>query len=46
MSEKCQQETSFDYLVGAHEEGRRDREAKRFGGLHIDGGVETRRAFK
>jgi len=36
-----QQRTSFDHLVSSHEEGRRDRDAKRFGGFHVDGEVEV-----
>jgi hypothetical protein len=36
---------SFDYLFGTHEERWWDREAKRFGGPHMDGEVETRRAL-
>jgi hypothetical protein len=32
----------FDHLVGAHEERRRDRQAKRFGSPHVDSEVETR----
>ena len=42
----CQQKTSFDYLIGAHEERRRDREAKRFGGSHVDSKVEMCGALK
>jgi hypothetical protein len=35
-------EQLFDHLVGAHEERRRDRQAKRFGSPHVDSEVETR----
>jgi hypothetical protein len=35
-------ERLFDHLVGAHEERRRDRQAKRFGSPHVDSEVETR----
>jgi len=33
---------SFDDLVGAHEERRRDREAESFGRFHVDREVEMR----
>ena len=49
MSVSCQTRTSrrlFDQLIGAHEERRRDREAKRFGGPHVDDEVEARGALK
>jgi hypothetical protein len=36
----------FDHLGGAHEERRRDREAKRFGGSHVDDEVEARGTLK
>ena len=36
----------FDHLGGTHEERRRDREAKRFGGSHVDDEVEARGALK
>jgi hypothetical protein len=38
--------TSINDLVGAHEERRRDREAKRSGGPHVDDEVEARGALK
>ena len=41
-----QQKTSFDDLVGSHEERRRDRKAKRFGGSHVDDEVEARGTLK
>ena len=36
----CQQQTSVNNF-GAHEERRRDRDAKRFGRLHVDDEVEA-----
>jgi hypothetical protein len=38
--QKCQQKTSVNNF-GAHEDRRRDRDAKRFGGLQVDGEVEA-----
>jgi hypothetical protein len=38
--------TSINDLVGSHEERWRDREAKRFGGLHVDDEVEVRGALE
>jgi hypothetical protein len=40
MSQTCQQKTSVNNF-GAHEDRRRDRDAKRFGGLQVDGEVEA-----
>jgi hypothetical protein len=39
-SVSCQQKTSVNNF-GAHEERRRDRDAKRFGRLHVDDEVEA-----
>jgi hypothetical protein len=36
----------FDHLVGGDVERRRDREAKHFGGPHVDGEVEVRGALE
>jgi hypothetical protein len=38
--------TSINDLASTHEERRRDREAKRFGGPHVDDEVEARGALK
>jgi hypothetical protein len=39
-------QTSINNLVRAHKERRRNREAKRFGGPHVDDEVEARGALK
>jgi hypothetical protein len=43
---RCSKVKLFDHLIGGHLERRWDREAKRFGGPHVDSEIEARGALE